>query len=85
MQITEIPRFIVHAGIFSQEDLEHLARIDRVPTDQEIDAFQFEPEVQELLNAFIGDETTRRTHQLLKAKEYLAHGELEKAWKMALL
>ncbi|MFD1167304.1 hypothetical protein ACFQ2C_17025 [Sphingobacterium daejeonense] len=85
MHITELPSFIVNSGIFNENDLDKLASIDRFPTDEEIDVFKFEPEIQELLNAFIGDENTRMTHQLLKAKEFLDQNEIQKAWKLVLL
>lgn len=85
MHITELPSFIVNSGIFNENDLDKLVSIDRFPTDEEIDVFKFEPEIQELLNAFIGDENTRMTHQLLKAKEFLDQNEIQKAWKLALL
>lgn len=85
MLISEIPRFIIQSGFFNHQDLLKLSSLDGIPTDQEIDQFKYEPEIQELLNAFIGDETTRITHQLLKAKEFLDKNEVDKAWKLALL
>lgn len=85
MQKSDIPNFISTSGVFNAQDLEQLASIDQIPSDQEIDSFKYEPEIQELLNAFIGDENTRITHQLLKAKEFLNKGRIEEAWKLMLL
>ena len=85
MQKTDIPAFITDSGIFNDPELLKLASIEQLPSDQEIDAFKYEPEIQELLNAFIGDESTRITHQLLKAKDYLQRDEVKKAWMLALL
>jgi len=85
MQKSDIPSIIVNSGLFNETDLEKLISIDHIPSDLEIDLFKYEPEIQELLNAFIGDESTRMTHQLLKSKEFLDNNEILKAWKMALL
>jgi len=81
----DIPEFIKQSAIFNEEELRQLASIASVPTAQEIDEFQYEPDVQELLNAFIGDEQSRLTHQFLKAKEYLKNGEFMEAWKIILI
>ncbi|WP_313512995.1 hypothetical protein [Sphingobacterium sp.] len=85
MQKSDIPNFISSSGIFNVQELEQLASIKEIPTDGEIDSFKYEPEIQELLNAFIGDESTRITHQLLQAKEFLNQGRVEEAWKLMLL
>ncbi len=85
MLLSEIPKFIIDSGIFDASDLRDLATLEKIPSDEEIDAFQYEPEIQELLNAFIGDESTRLIHQLLKAKEFLGKGDIHKAWKLALI
>ncbi|WP_313259377.1 hypothetical protein [Sphingobacterium sp.] len=85
MQKSDIPKFISSSGVFNVQELEQLASIEAIPTDGEIDSFKYEPEIQELLNAFIGDESTRITHQLLKAKEFLNQGRVEEAWKLILL
>ena len=82
--MVEIPTFIKQSGVFTEEDLNQLANIQAIPSEDEIDSFQYDSEIQELLNAFIGDDTTRLTHQLLKAKEFIAKGEINKAWKIAL-
>lgn len=85
MQKSDIPNFIRSSGIFNVQELEQLASIQEIPSDGEIDSFRYEPEIQELLNAFIGDESTRIKHQLLKAKEFLNQGRVEEAWKLMLL
>ena len=85
MDKSELPSFLINSGIFDENELEKLASIEHYPTDDEIDVFKFDPEVQELLNAFIGDENSRITHQLLKAKDYLEQNEIIKAWKLVLL
>lgn len=81
----EIPSFVTASNILSEEEINTLKNVKQLPEETEIDAYQYEPEIQELLNAFIGDESTRRTHQLLKAKELIQRNELLNAWKIILL
>jgi len=81
----EIPNFVTASNIFSEEEINKLKSIDQLPAETERDAYQYQPEIQELLNAFIGDESTRITHQLLKAKELIQRNELLNAWKIILL
>ena len=81
----EIPSFVTASNIFSEEEINTLKSVKQLPEETEIDAYQYQPEIQELLNAFIGDESTRRTHQLLKAKELIQRNELLNAWKIILL
>jgi len=85
MVIDDIPEFIRESGVFNSDELHRLATIARVPTPMEIDDFAYEPEIQELLNAFIGDPQTRRTHQLQQARAFLLEGRVTDAWKIALL
>ncbi|MCT1525723.1 hypothetical protein [Sphingobacterium hotanense] len=81
----EIPSFVTASNIFSEEEINALKSVKQLPEETEIDAYQYQPEIQELLNAFIGDESTRLTHQLLKAKELIQRNELLNAWKIILL
>lgn len=71
--------------MLSEQDKEKLATIVSLPTEVEVDEIRTLPAVQELLNAFIGDESARDTHIQLKAKAYLANNELVTAWKILLL
>ena len=81
----EIPSFVTASNLFSEEEINTLKNVKQLPEETEIDAYQYQPEIQELLNAFIGDESTRRTHQLLKAKELIQRNEVLNAWKIILL
>lgn len=81
----EIPNFVTASNIFTDEEINALKSVKQLPEETEIDAYQYQPEIQELLNAFIGDESTRRTHQLLKAKELIQRNEVLNAWKIILL
>jgi hypothetical protein len=56
-----------------------------LPTDEEIDEYIQSPEIKELLDATIGDGTTRELQLHLKAKELLDEDRVEEAWKVLLL
>lgn len=80
-----LPSFIRNSVVLTEQDKEKLATIVSLPTEVEVDEIRTLPAVQELLNAFIGDESARDTHIQLKAKAYLANNELVTAWKILLL
>ena len=80
-----LPSFVQESTIFSDDEKRILSSVSSIPTDAEVDAIRFLPEIQELTNAFIGDESTRDTHLQLKAKHFLAEGDIEMAWKVMLL
>ena len=86
MDTQNIPSFVLAAGYFTETELQQLASYGALPSPALVDAFQYEPEIQELMNAFIGDESSRQVHQYLKARGiFLAAGAVEKAWKIILL
>ncbi|QBQ41561.1 hypothetical protein E2P86_10535 [Sphingobacterium psychroaquaticum] len=85
MDYNKIPSFIRESVILDASDLSRLASIDHIPSDQEVDAIRSIPEIQELLNAFIGDVSTRTTHLEIKAKERIAANDIPMAWKVLLL
>ena len=85
MSYTDLPTFVRNSTVFTLEEKEKLARIVELPTDLEVDKFRMEPAVQELTNAFIGDDSTRDIHLQEKAKEYLQNNDIISAWKVILL
>lgn len=80
-----LPTYLKESVILTAVEKDKLASISIVPSEIEVDTIRSLPAIQELLNAFIGDETTRLTHVQLKAKEYLADGDITMAWKVLLL
>ncbi|MCI0919744.1 hypothetical protein [Sphingobacterium rhinopitheci] len=80
-----LPNYIKESVVLSDQDKEVLAHVSRLPTEIEVDEIRSFSFIQELMNAFIGDETTRDTHLQLKAKEYLAIDDVDMAWKILLL
>ena len=85
MHCDQLPPFVKESSVFSTEDKIKLAQIVRLPTPQEVDEITSLPEIYELLNAFIGDQSSRNVHLQLKAKEYLQDNQLDMAWKVLLL
>lgn len=85
MKTIRIPRFIRESVHLDKAELDQLAQAAQLPTEEEIDEIRGRDDIRELLNAFIGDENTRNTHLQLKAKTYLAEGDIAMAWKVMLL
>jgi len=85
MEYNKLPLFIRQSAELSQKDIESLLTVTTLPTEQEVDAIRHLPEIQELTNAFIGDDSTRNTHLQLKAKAYIADQDVNMAWKVLLL
>jgi len=80
-----LPSFVKESYILSDIEKERLSSILILPTEIEVDSIRVLPEIQELQNAFIGDESTLLVHLQLKAKEYLNKGDIVMAWKILLL
>ncbi len=81
----ELPPFVKQSTVLTAFEKEKLCSIDHIPDDSEIDTIRHLAIVQELTNAFIGDESTRDIHLQLKAKEFIENGDIEMAWKIILL
>lgn len=80
-----LPFFIRESVILSDKEKELLAMVDVLPSELEVDQLRSTEPIQELLNAFIGDESTKNVHLQLKAKEKIAEGNISEAWKILLL
>ena len=85
MQFSDLPPFIKISSVFTEEELKQLLTTDQLPTDAEVDAIRDEPEIFDLLNAFIGDESSRLIHLQLYAQVLLKKNKIDKAWKVILL
>ena len=81
----KLPQFIIESSVLTDEDKQRLTELDKLPTELEVDEFRFLPEIQELTNAFIGDDSSRDTHLQLKAKSYIDLGDIKSAWKVILI
>ncbi|MGN0003943.1 MAG: hypothetical protein ACI35V_10955 [Sphingobacterium composti] len=85
MSIGNLPSFVRNSTVFSDEDKVKLASLSPLPTEVEVDKFRVDASIQELMNAFIGDESTRDIHLQERAKVYLQHNDILSAWKVILL
>lgn len=85
MSVSKLPPFVRDSVVLTVLDKEKLARMESLPSEDEVDAIRRLPEILELTNAFIGDESSRDTHLQLKAKEYLDSDDVMMAWKVLLL
>lgn len=80
-----LPTFIKESNILSIQDKEKLMNVSTLPSEIDVDQIRSLSFIQELMNAFIGDDTTRDTHLQLKAKEFLQIEDVDMAWKILLL
>lgn len=85
MHINELPTFLKSSQVLTMEELALLCESTQLPSDEEIDSIRDMAEIQDLLNAVLGDSSTRDTQLQLKAKEYLQAEEIDMAWKVLLL
>lgn len=85
MRFEELPSFVRESSVLTMEEKLLLTEIDQFPSELEVDAFRMESHIQELTNAFIGDESTRDIHLQEKARQYIADKDIVSAWKVILL
>lgn len=85
MEDKDLPRFIRESAILSATDKALLAEAVSLPEEEAVDQIRNLPEIRELLQSFIGDESTRNTHLQLKAIEYLSNNDIDMAWRILLL
>lgn len=81
----DLPFYIRNSSILTDIDKDKLASVVELPSEMEVDEVRTLPNIQDLLNAFIGDDTSRSTHLQLLAKEYLSNKDIAAAWKILLL
>jgi flavin reductase (DIM6/NTAB) family NADH-FMN oxidoreductase RutF len=83
--VDAIPFAIRNSKILTGNNLGQLGNVEVLPADTEIETYAQLPEIKGILDATIGDATTRETQLHLKAKELLDAGKVEEAWKLLLL
>lgn len=80
-----LPSFVADSVVLTADEKYKLASVGSLPTDQDVDNIRYSPTVQDILNAFIGDENTKNLNLQLKAKEYIEESNLFMAWCVLLL
>jgi len=83
--VDAIPYAIRNSKILTGNNLGQLGNVEHLPTDEQIDDYVQSPEIKELLDATIGDSSTREMQLHLKAKQLLDEGRVEEAWKVLLI
>lgn len=83
--VEELPSAIRNSAVLTGNHLAMLASVDHLPAESESDEMRYDPDIQEILNAFIGDPSTRQIHLHRKAAELLDQGDVSSAWKVLLL
>ncbi|MGZ4000050.1 MAG: flavin reductase family protein, partial [Mucilaginibacter sp.] len=69
--VDAIPYAIRNSKILTGNNLGQLGNVEHLPTDEQIEDYIQSPEIKELLDATIGDSSTRETQLHLKAKQLL--------------
>jgi flavin reductase (DIM6/NTAB) family NADH-FMN oxidoreductase RutF len=83
--VDAIPYAIRNSKILTGNNLGQLGNVEHLPTDEQIEDYIQSSEIKELLDATIGDSSTREMQLHLKAKQLLDEGRVEEAWKILLL
>jgi flavin reductase (DIM6/NTAB) family NADH-FMN oxidoreductase RutF len=82
--VDSIPSSIRNSQILTGNNLGQLGNVETLPSDKEIEEFQFDPELRQILNATIGDGRTRERELHQYAKNLLEKGNVPDAWKVLL-
>jgi flavin reductase (DIM6/NTAB) family NADH-FMN oxidoreductase RutF len=82
--VDSIPSTIRNSQIITGNNLGQLGNVENLPSDKEIEEFQFDPELRQILNATIGDSFTRERELHQYAKALLEKGNVTDAWKVLL-
>lgn len=82
--VDSIPSAIRNSDILTGNNLGQLGNVETLPTDKEIEEFQFDTELRQILNATIGDNRTRARELHQYAKFLLEKGNVADAWKVLL-
>lgn len=82
--VDSIPSSIRNSEILTGNNLGQLGNMEALPSDEEIEKFQFDPELRQILNATIGDSRTRERELHQYAKILLRKGNVADAWKVLL-
>jgi len=83
--IDALPERVRNSFVLSGNDLGQLANVVSLPTDEEAEEIMYDPDIKEILDSTIGDETTRTIALQTKARELLATGDVSAAWKVLLI
>ena len=83
--VDQLPQQIRLSPILTGNHLGQLGNIEALPSENEVEVIRENPEIRDILNAFLGDKTTLHIHLHRKAAELLDAGDIMEAWKILLL
>ena len=82
--VDSIPSAIRNSNILTGNNLGQLGNVEHLPTDEEIAQFQSDPELKQILDATIGDNSNRERELHQYARKLLDQGMVGEAWKVLL-
>ncbi len=82
--VDSLPSAIRNSDILSGNNLGQLGNVENLPEDAEIEKFKSDPELRQILDTTIGDNTTRERELHQYARKLLEKGEVWDAWKVLL-
>ncbi|PSK97917.1 flavin reductase family protein [Cecembia rubra] len=82
--VDQIPDHVKNSTVLTGNNLGRLGNIEKLPAQEDIDAFSLDPVIKELRTRFINDKESFIDHLHQYAKEQLELGDLETAWKVLL-
>ncbi|MFM6976156.1 MAG: flavin reductase family protein [Sphingobacteriaceae bacterium] len=85
MGMDALPLAIKKSKILTANNLGQLANVEHMPSADEIEEVKKHPLIKEILDATIGDATTREIHLQSQAKVFLDQGDVVTAWKILLI
>ncbi len=82
--VDSIPSAIRNSDILTGNNLGQLGNVEQLPTDEQITQFQSDPELKQILDATIGDNSNRERELHQYARRLLDQGMVGEAWKVLL-
>lgn len=82
--VDKIPDEVRNSTVLTGNNLGRLGNVEKLPTQEEIDAFSHDPTIREMRTRFINDKESFMDHLHQYAKELLELGDLDTAWKVLL-
>ena len=83
--VDALPYAVRNSAILSGNNLGQLGNVEHLPEDREIEDMKSDPAVRDILDATIGDQTTRTTLLHTLARGWLEEGRVADAWKLLLM
>lgn len=83
--IDALPHFVKNSVVLTGNDLGQLGNVESLPSEEEVEELMLDSDIRDLIDSTIGDPHTRTIALHNKAKEFLALGDVAKAWKVLLI